>query len=324
MKKITVLALFLIFLGGCASYKFQRGEKPYDGGYVVNRSGMVITEYTLGKDNSVPDDLELARERFKRRRDRVGYYYRKSGEIESVFRSYLWNPCAMLLELISGPFRLPFIALSDRKYNRDPKYREKVIKAEEEKEAREENRIGKIKAELNAYIQKDLVSETTGQAVQQKEQAIIKTTPEQPKKELTAAPPATVSKPAAATDTATEEQLPEETSPVVITKEETPPKIIPPPPTAKTITANIIAKPAKGYSPLSVRFSASKSYTDKKSKIIYYHWDFGDGDTSNKIKPVNTYYSGTLKPRDFQVTLTVQDDKGNTAKTNTVIQVLNK
>jgi len=82
----------------------------------------------------------------------------------------------------------------------------------------------------------------------------------------------------------------------------------------------IIAKPAKGYSPLKVSFSGQKSYS-KSGRIVSYDWDFGDGDTSVKKNPENTYWSTTYGTRNFTVTLTVRDDAGNTSSASTVIEV---
>lgn len=85
MKKILILIALVVFLSGCATYKFQRGLKPYDKGYVVSRDDYTIVEYTIGKNNSVPD-LGLARQRFKKRRNIVEHYYKKMGYIENRFK----------------------------------------------------------------------------------------------------------------------------------------------------------------------------------------------------------------------------------------------
>jgi PKD repeat protein len=87
--------------------------------------------------------------------------------------------------------------------------------------------------------------------------------------------------------------------------------------------AIIVAKPVKGYSPLKVHFSASRSRA-VKGKILSYEWDFGDGDTSKKPSCVNTFYSGSFEPKKFTVTLTIQDDRGNVGTTSTEVEVLNK
>lgn len=92
---------------------------------------------------------------------------------------------------------------------------------------------------------------------------------------------------------------------------------------AKLPVAIIIAKPTKGLSPLTVRLYANKSHVPG-GRIIHYAWDFGDGDASTKMNPVNTYYSASFEPRYYTVTLTVHDDKGNTATASTTIEVVNK
>ena len=158
MRKALVLIVLLIILSGCATYKFQRGQKPYDKGYVVARDDYTILEYTVGKDNNVPD-LELARKRFKKRRNMVEHYYKKMGYIENHFKMAFWDPCIIFMKAIGGVFRLPSVAISDYKYEHNPKYREKVIRRERERDAKEEARIQKLKDALNIYIQKGLTRE---------------------------------------------------------------------------------------------------------------------------------------------------------------------
>jgi hypothetical protein len=160
MKKTILLVLLVIFLSGCATYKFQHGREPYNKGYVVSRDDYIIPEYTIGKDNSVPS-IELAKERFKKRRQMVEYYYEKMGYIENKLKTTFWEPTVLFLKFIGGVFRLPSIAISDYKYEHNPQYREKIIKMQQEQDALEEARIQNLKKELNSYIQKDLAKENT-------------------------------------------------------------------------------------------------------------------------------------------------------------------
>ncbi|MFA5410836.1 MAG: hypothetical protein WC321_03130 [Candidatus Omnitrophota bacterium] len=158
MKKCAALLLSVIFLSGCAAYKFQRGESPYDKGYVVSRDDYTIVEYTIGQDNSVPD-RKLARERFLRRRKIVEDYYKRMGYIESRFKMAFIDPPIILIKLMSGVFRLPCAAVSDYRYEHNPAYREKIKKLEDASDAREEARIKKFQEGLNRYIQEDLSRE---------------------------------------------------------------------------------------------------------------------------------------------------------------------
>ena len=158
MKKTILLVLLVVFLSGCATYKFQRGKEPYNKGYVVSRDDYIIPEYTIGKDNSVPS-IELAKERFKKRRQMVEYYYEKMGYIENKLKTTFWEPTVLFLKFIGGVFRLPSIAISDYKYEHNPQYREKIIKMQQEQDALEEARIQKLKDTLNIYIQKELAKE---------------------------------------------------------------------------------------------------------------------------------------------------------------------
>jgi len=158
MRKIIFLVVLSVFLSGCATYKFQRGEAPHNKGYVVSRDDKAILEYTIGKDNSVPN-LELARERFKKRKNTVEYYYNKMGYIENGVKRTFWDPMVLFFKFIGGIFRLPSIAISDYKYEHNPQYREKIIKMQQGKDAAEEARVQKLKLQLNSYIQKELATE---------------------------------------------------------------------------------------------------------------------------------------------------------------------
>jgi len=293
MKKITVLILSAIFLSGCATYKFQKGQLPYDKGYVASREGYTILEYTIGKDNTLPPTVGLAKERFKRRHRVVEHYNKKMGNIENRFKEAVVDYPVMFFKLALGVFKMPGIAIKDFRYERNPKYRKRIDNLEEEKEAQEQARIKRLKGALDNYIQKDL----------EKEQPIIEL-----KQEVLEI---------------------ENRSPVMteVEKSETEVKEVALPvtqsPETKVAVALISASPEKGFSPLRVHFSGNKSHS-KSGKIIFYSWDFGDGDTSTKENPVNTYYSGSFEPREFTVTLTVQDSAGNSASTTTAIEVLNK
>ncbi|MDD5115647.1 MAG: PKD domain-containing protein [Candidatus Omnitrophica bacterium] len=320
-----VLALSLL-LSGCATYKFQKGSAPYDKGYVVSYDGKVIPEYTVGKNNSVPD-MGLAKERFKRRRSTVEYYYKKMGDIESRFKEILWDPPAMAIDFIGGVLRWPFIAVSDYKYNRNPGYREKVDRLDEEKDELEKTRVNDLRSKLKVYIEEDLAREE-GEA-----QSPVAKAP------VTEPPPVV---PAAAVENKPVEPMedkqvqaeavqpavpavtvaPVEQERTVAYNEE---KVLP---AAKPVTfeppvAVISARPDKGFSPLQVNFNGGKSHSSC-GKIVSYYWDFGDGDTSNKRNPVNTYWSTTYGVRSFVATLTVKDEKGQTASASVNIEVSTK
>lgn len=65
----------------------------------------------------------------------------------------------MFINLATGPFRVPFIAVSDYKYNHNPRYKEKIIKLQDEEFDARQDRQKKLKEQLNEYIQQDLASE---------------------------------------------------------------------------------------------------------------------------------------------------------------------
>jgi microbial collagenase len=90
--------------------------------------------------------------------------------------------------------------------------------------------------------------------------------------------------------------------------------------TVSSAVAVITAGPVKGYSPLTVKFSGKKSFS-RSGRIVSYHWDFGDGDISDKKNTENTYLSTTFGPREFTATLTVKDQTGAVASATSVIEV---
>ena len=336
MKKISVLLFLVCFLSGCATYKFQKPDDSAQG-YLAYYDGKPIAEYTVGKDKSLPD-LTLAKERFKRRRATVERYYKQTGQIQSRFRGYFWEPPAMLVGFIGGVLRWPFIAVADYKYNHNPGYKARVDKQDEEREALAAARESSLKKELNAYIAKDLVEESGGQGVieealseaqpqpsvsPQIQEAAVKTEepaviPEPP---LPAAPEPEViqEEPAAraALEVVEPIEAPAKVKPLAVEKLPPVKKILAMP------VAVITAKPLKGESPLKVKFSASKSIA-KSAKIVAYSWDFGDGDTSTKKNPENTYWSTTFGSRCYTITLTVRDAMGSVSSTTATIEVITR
>jgi len=161
MRRYWLLFIIILLISGCATYQFQRGKPPYNKGYVVSRDDRTILEYTIGKDNTVPA-LELAQERFKRRKGIVEAYYRKMGSIENRFKEETWDRIVMGLKLFGSVFTMPGRIISAHKYKNNPEYREKIEKLEAERDAQEEARIKKLKEELYAYIQQDLSKEEFG------------------------------------------------------------------------------------------------------------------------------------------------------------------
>ncbi len=297
MKKITIILLAALFLSGCATYKFQKPASSGSQGYLVSYDDKPILEYTVGKEKSLPD-LTLAKERFKRRRQIVEYYYKKTGQIESRFKEFFWDAPVMFVDFLGGVLRWPFIAVADYKYNRDPKYKERADRLDEEKDALEKARVNSLKEKLSAYIKEDLAKEDSLKP-QEKVLPAVVAPPQAP----IAAVPA-----------------PLQTMPITVPAPVAPPPIVQQP---IEIKAAIIAKPAKGYSPLKVNFSGNKSYS-KPGKIVSYDWDFGDGDTSTKKNPENTYWSTTYGPRSFIATLTVRDEAGNRSSSSAIIEVMTK
>jgi len=56
---------------------------------------------------------------------------------------------------------------------------------------------------------------------------------------------------------------------------------------------------------------------DPDGVILSYHWDFGDGSTSQQIRPIHVYHQDGV----YSITLSVRDNNGATAQTTKEIQV---
>lgn len=304
MKRISFLLLAVVFLAGCTTYKFQQGDKAYKTGYVVLRNGFAIPEYTVGKDNLAPEDINLANERFKRRKAKVEYYYKETGDIKNSVIACLEYPATMF-QLAFGQLWMPVRIVSEYRYNHNPKYRDKVDKKEAESDSFQQAAIDKIKGKLKDYIGKDLAWEQDKLGVVSSESVVGSSEPavRSPESGVGSKETAVLSESSAIVKepAAAEKQTIE----------------------SLAIKPVIIAKPSKGVSPLTVHFYGTKSRS-LQGRITTYSWDFGDGDTSRSPNPVNTFYSTSFGAKYFTVTLTVYDDKGNSATESTVIGVLNK
>ena len=334
-RKILSLLFAVFILSGCATYKFQKSASDASKGYLVSYDDKPIIEYTVGKEKSLPD-LTIAKERFKRRRSMVEYYYKKMDLIESKFKANFWDMPAMLVDFVGGILRWPFTAVEDYRYNHNPKYKERMDKLEEESESFEKARINGLKEKLQAYIAEDLAKEehlvqdlpvvepVVLKAEPQALPAVSEPLPQPPAPLVTQAPAIKIDNLAPVEETIPQPIVAEQTAPplaqapVIALQEEIklPVKPAPVPP-----VAIITAKPAKGYSPLKVQFSGQKSYSKSGGKIVSYSWDFGDTDTSTKKNPENTYWSTTYGVRKFDATLTVKDEAGGISSAVATIEV---
>lgn len=340
LKYVIVLCVFLC---GCATYNIQQ-EK---GGFAVARYKKVIPEYTSGKEGSFPDK-ELAEERFKRRKKRVEYYYKKMGFIDNRFKQTFIEPPVVFIKFVTGILRVPFIMVSDYKYNHNPQYKEKIDKLEDQRYEAERARTKGLKEELGAYIKEDLAGEPYPQDTRKVKEKKAKgkvVTPQATDKaaELKLTEPAEVKPQETKLETALPQAVkPEEPKPVEVTKtlpetksyevavtepvvkEEVKPQAAARPEVvlAKP-NAVIIARPQSGQSPLKISFSGARSRSPN-GRIISYEWDFGDGDKSNKPNPTNTYWSTTYGTREYTATLTVTDNSGMVSSSSVVIRVVNK
>ncbi len=160
-KKIVVI--FLIFaVTGCASYKYELLSDQYKG-YVVKRNDYLIPEYTIDSKNTAPKDLSIAKQRFTRRQKIVDDYYKKMGRIENQFKALIVGYPLFLLTLATAAIRLPFIAVSDFRYDHNPKYKEIIDNRIALQEKKEDERIASLHKGLINFIEKDLSKEAPSQ-----------------------------------------------------------------------------------------------------------------------------------------------------------------
>lgn len=347
MKKFYIILALALLSSGCATYNVQQG-KGQNSGFVVTRYDKIIPEYTVGLNGSFPDK-KVAEERFKRRREKVEHFYKQMGYIENRFKQIVVEPPLTLIRLIAGLFRIPFIAVSDYKYNHNPQYKEKMDRLEDAEYNEEKERVKGLKDKLSEYIKEDLskepavadtglvdkvpaLSEAVKEAPMEPAPIALETKPALEIVEPGARPlevsapeasvgsiPVETAKPAAQEKAmAVQEDLKSTSAFAEIKPQEIEPEAPKPNPVVV-----IIAKPLIGPSPLKVNFSGQRS-SSPNGKIVSYSWDFGDGDKSNKPNPTNTYYSATYGIREFTAVLTVTDDKGMVSSSSATIQVTNK
>src|SRR5210317_2159833 len=84
----------------------------------------------------------------------------------------------------------------------------------------------------------------------------------------------------------------------------------------KAPSANLVASPLEGDSPLVVAFDAGLS-SDPEDDILSYLWDFGDGSTSTSVAPSHTYN----EEGSFTAILKVTDPEGLSDTDQTTIRV---
>jgi len=90
---------------------------------------------------------------------------------------------------------------------------------------------------------------------------------------------------------------------------------------ALSLTALIDVTPSYGKPPLAVEFSGSGSGPDG-TMITSYHWDFGDGNSSDDQNPTYTYEEAGQYQVTLTITETIPDQPDNTASTDVYINVL--
>ena len=82
--------------------------------------------------------------------------------------------------------------------------------------------------------------------------------------------------------------------------------------------AEFTFSPDEEYAPVEVSFDASAS-ADPDGHIVRYDWDFGDGETGRGVQVTHTYRDDG----EYQVRLTVRDDRGAEGTAIATVTVLN-
>ncbi len=165
LKNKTITLIVCLVFGGCTVHRFQKSEKY--GGQTVARFGYIIPEYTVDLENKAPQDLELAKSRFKRRHDMVETYYIRMGQIESYGRRYLTHFPRMMWSIFANTIKLPAHIISEYRYDNNEEYRRKIDALDAQAKAREDAKTNQIKEQLKEFIRQDL----------EKEQSALKTLP---------------------------------------------------------------------------------------------------------------------------------------------------
>lgn len=159
-NRFYLFLIMALFFAGCATsgkaFTYVK-SKQYGNGYVINRKGVIIPEYTVGRDNQAPEDLELAQARFRKRKGAVDSFYKKMGVIVD---SNL-EMGKMMGSLVTAPLRAPFKIVDYNRYENDPDYRAEVDREEELADQKEEERIAAVRKELAAWLEEQIEREET-------------------------------------------------------------------------------------------------------------------------------------------------------------------
>lgn len=123
------------------------------------RFGYVIPEYTVNLDNKAPEDLSLAKDRFKRRKDTVESAYIKMGQIEDYITRYITHFPKIMWSLLANTIQMPFHIVSEYRYEHNEKYRQRIDDLDLQAKAKEEEKVSALKSRLREFIKQDLEKE---------------------------------------------------------------------------------------------------------------------------------------------------------------------
>ena len=142
MRRLIYLLIFIMIISSCApSYNFVKTEES-NNGYTIKRGPLYMPFFTVA-DGEYPEDLKLAKKRFKRRKRIVeGYYKENDPELyDSSFLSVMKTLGVLLI--------YPLWVVTGFLKDEDDFYREvEGIEAYQKK-----------KDQIKAYIEEDLKKE---------------------------------------------------------------------------------------------------------------------------------------------------------------------
>lgn len=140
-RSIIAAVIISILFSGCAPYRFVKIDKGSEliPGYYVSRRSVFIDELVFDENDKPPQDLSVAKERFKRRRKTVENWYKR------------YYPFALeespLISSLKSFFFLPFLPLV---------WAMVILRQPSEKElARQDQKYATAKEKMRQFIEED-------------------------------------------------------------------------------------------------------------------------------------------------------------------------
>lgn len=128
-----------VFLSGCTYY--YKYHRSLEGGYVIQKGADLYPEFTIDESRQYPQDLKVAKERFRRRKKFVENWYKKYEPGE------LMNPN---LAMIKEFFLIPLLPIRAIAAALKPPSKDSEQELEESR-----RRYSEARRELENYIAQD-------------------------------------------------------------------------------------------------------------------------------------------------------------------------